>query len=79
MARATKFKPGDLVKLTESEWEPPLVDGPYDDWIGIVVSVKWTWSTKGRSSPAYKILIQGEKSAELEMYDHQLDLVMEAK
>jgi hypothetical protein len=48
--RNPPFKIGDLVRPSDSEWSPPNVNGPYGEWVGLVVGVE-AIHTGNRKSP----------------------------
>ena len=70
------FKIGDLVQPSTSEWAPPLVNGPYGEWIGTVVSIRKV--TKGdedvRSGVYLEVAIPDSKRHAV-IHEGQVELV----
>ena len=53
------FKVGDLVRPASSEWAPPNVNGPYGEWVGLVIGVEAVSSELGRIDWECKLSIPG--------------------
>jgi len=76
---APRFKVGDLVRPSDSEWAPTLVNGPYGDWIGTVIEVQ----ENKRSGSSYysdvNYLLSVPGSPYLpRVHEGQIELVQEA-
>lgn len=74
-----RFKVGDLVRPSDSEWAPTLVNGPYGDWIGIVVKVEKNKSaTRYIHGVNYLLSVPGCTYLP-RVHEGQIELVSEAK
>lgn len=73
------FKIGDLVKPSDSEWAPTLVNGPYGEWIGTVVKVEKNQGegTRRQLSITYLLSVPGSPYL-ARVHEGQIELVSEA-
>ena len=71
------MKVGDLVRLSTSEWAPPFVDGPYGDWIGVIVERKKRSGKTLMPGDYFVVDIPGSERLAV-VYEGSLELVQEA-
>lgn len=69
------FKVGDLVQPSTSEWAPTLVNGPYGEWIGTVVSIAALEGDEGVRSGVYLEVAIPDSKRHAVIHEGQVELV----